>query len=363
MPKKDFEQQTSYPSDISELTGLEDAHHQEEPGIWGKLVRLVSGAPAEEHDKGRALRRAVRAQDLELLQQMIAKGYGVNESQEASLACIAARRQNLEMLKLLVEAGVDHNRPDRRSQTSKARSALQEASRKGWVEGVQLLLELGSDVDACEEGDVTALHIAARLGHAEVVHLLLRHRADPCGARQSHTSPLHETASPKIMQMLLQAGAMINQRDRNKCAPLHLQTYCGRPETVEILLNHNADINSVDRKGRPALFLLGGRGDLLKVYELFKKKGINYSTRDLNENTLAHAFASRTINVELLDRLFDDAPQLWSTKNMGGQTPLDVLTIRGQSDWVAHIQRRLDDHLRSDPRSGDVSILLGRSAS
>ena len=344
MPRKDFEQQTLYPSDVSELTGLEDKiqDHEQDSGLWGRLKRLVSGASAEELDKGRALRRAVRAQDLDEVRHMINKGYGVNEAQEASLACIAARRTNLEMLQLLVTAGVDVNRPDRRSQTSKARSALQEACRKGWLEGVELLLSLGAQVDDCEEGDVTALHIAARLGHVDVVHLLLRHRADPCGSRQSHTSPLHETASPKIMTMLLQAGAMINQRDRNKCTPLHLQTYCGRPDTVEILLSNNADTQAVDRKGRSPLFLLGGRGDVLRVYDLFKKNKINYNIRDLNENNLAHAFASRTINEELLVRVFEDAPQLWLLKNISGQTPVDVLGVRGQHDWAKHMQERVE---------------------
>ena len=126
-------------TEISELTGLTDLEQDrkdENPTLWRRIIRLVQGAPEEEHDKGRALRRAVRNQDIDLVTSMINKGYGVNSSQEASLACICSRRMNLSMLKLLIEAGVDINKPDRRSQNSRARTALQEASRKGWVEGV-----------------------------------------------------------------------------------------------------------------------------------------------------------------------------------------------------------------------------------
>lgn len=347
MPKKD-EQQTVYTSDVSELTGLDDRIAEEggkdNTGLWSRLRRLVSGAPAEEHDKGRALRRAVRSQDLEMVQEMIEKGYGVNEAQEASLACIAARRNNLEMLKLLVEAGVDINRPDRRSQNSKARSALQEASRKGWVEGVEFLVDLSANVDDCEEGDATALHIAARMGHEAVVRLLLRRRADPCGARNSITSPLHETGSPAIMRMLLQAGAMVNQRDRNKCTPLHLQAYSGRPELVQMLIDARAEVQSFDRKGRTPAFLIGSKGDSLGVYNILKKAGLLFTTRDLNENNLAHSIAHRANNFDILKAVFDDAPQLWLEKNSTGQTPLDVLQVRNQAEWYAQMKRLVDQY-------------------
>lgn len=348
MPKKD-EQQTMYTSDISELTGLndrvsEDTPSQEADGLWSRLRRLVSGAPAEEHDKGRALRRAVRSQDLDLVREMISKGYGVNEAQEASLACIAARRTNLEMLQLLVEAGVDINRPDRRSQTSKARSALQEASRKGWTEGVEFLLDLGANVDDCEEGDATALHIAARMGHEDVVRMLLRHRAEPCGAKDSITSPLHETSVLSIMRMLLQAGAMVNQRDRNKCTPLHLQVYSGRPELVKMLIDCRAEVQSFDRKGRTPAFLLGGRGDVLEVYKILKDNGLVFTTRDLNENNLAHSLAHRTNSLDLLLAVYNDAPQLWKEKNSSGQTPLDILQLRGKTEWFNHMKNLIENY-------------------
>lgn len=340
------EQHTMYTSDLSELTGVSDRVEETAPktpdGLWSRIRRLVSGAPAEEHDKGRALRRAVRSQDIEMVKEMISKGFGVNEAQEASLACIAARRTNLEMLKLLVEAGVDINKPDRRSQTSKARTALQEASRKGWVEGVEFLLDLGANVDDCEEGDATALHIAARMGHEDVVRLLLRRRADPCGARNSITSPLHETSSAPILRMLLQAGAMVNQRDRNKCTPLHLQAYSGRPELVQMLIDAKADVQTFDRKGRTPAFLLGGRGDSVGVYELLKKSGLIFTTRDLNENNLAHAVAHRATGIEILEQVFNDAPHLWMEKNVSGQTPLDVLQLRNQSEWLNKMQKLVD---------------------
>ena len=364
--KTPSEESTSYDPDISELTGLDDMNHDHQKpssdSVFGKLVRLFSGAAPEMHDQGRELRRAVRAQDIEAVRNMIAKGYGVNQSQEASLACIAARRANLDMLKLLVEAGVDINTPDRRSQQSKARTPLQEAARKGWNEGVRLLLDLGADVDACEEGDVTALHIAARLGHAETVKILLRHRSDPCGSKLSITSPLHETSSLEVAHMLIQAGAMVNQRDRSKCTPLHLQAYSGNLDIIKLLLSAGADPSLCDRKGRPPVFLLGGRGDSLPCYELFKSAktehsfthAVNFQMRDLSENTIAHSFAHRSNTEELIHEVFRDAPELWRTQNMSGQTPLDILTFRGHDVWRNKIEESLDVY----DRTGRISELI-----
>lgn len=372
MNKQPNEDQTSYASDLSELTGLDDRKHdtarpdasKDGAGLFGKLVRLISGASPEEHDQGRELRRAVRAQDTSAVRDMIARGYGVNQSQEASLACIACRRADLEMMKLLVEAGVDINAPDRRSQTSKARTPLQEASRKGWAEGVKLLLDLGADVDACEEGDVTALHIASRMGHVEVVRLLLKSKADACGDRNSITSPLHETASLSIATMLLQAGAMVNQRDRNKCTPLHLQAYSGHPDIVELLLSAGADANACDRKGRPPIFLLGGRGDSVRCYHLLKKASANQNVRDLNENSLAHAVAHRSNNEELLLAVVEDAPHLWHTKNLSGQTPLDILTFHGHLEWAKRVRHKLEQMPSNRDRQDvgqELDRLVGRS--
>lgn len=363
--KEPTDEQTAYASDVSEFTGLEDARFDQErkgEGFVGKLVRLFSSATPEEHDRGRELRRAVRAQDIKAVRSMIAKGYGVNEQQEASLACIACRRANLEMLNLLVEAGVDINIPDRRSQTSKARTPLQEASRKGWIEGVKLLLDLGADVDACEEGDVTSLHIASRMGHTDVVKILLQHRADPCGSKLSITSPLHETSSLPITKMLLQAGAMVNHRDRNKCTPLHLQAYSGHPEIIQMLLDAGADPHSCDRKGRSPVFLLGGRGDSVKCYNILKKLGLNYNLRDLNENTLAHSLAHRSNSEELLRLLMEDAPKLWLTKNLSGQTPFDILVFRGHGDWVKRLKNRLEvlEPEETQNQKG-LDVLVGRS--
>lgn len=357
---------TVLPSDLSEATGWGDTTTQDagRPGLLGKLIRLFDGAPAEAHEQGRRLRAAVRAQDIPLVRKMIAQGVGVNASQEASLACIACRRGNLELLSTLLEAGVDPNKPDRRSQNSRARTPLQEAARRGWDEGVDMLLSHGATPDDCEPGDFSALHLAARAGHAKVVRQLLMAKADPCGDRHSPAAPLHETASLEVMDLLLAAGALPNQRDRNKSTPLHQQAYHGRPDLIARLLSVGGDPLAVDRRGRLAIFLVGGRGDSIKSYRRLREaieshpdasqsastidqffSSLSHTSglaaqvpawmrrRDANNNTLAHAIAGRATSLAILEQVFEDAPALWGLRNNNAQTPCDVLVSRDLQDW------------------------------
>lgn len=367
---------TVLPSDLSEATGWDETTGGPDgstPGFWGKIVRLFDSAPAEAHEQGRRLRAAVRAQDIPLVRKMIAQGVGVNASQEASLACIACRRGNVELLSTLLDAGVDPNKPDRRSQNSRARTPLQEASRRGWIEGVELLLTHGASVDDCEPGDFTALHLAARAGHAKVVRQLLLAKADPCGDRHAPAGPLHETASMDVLELLLAAGALPNQRDRNKSTPLHQQAYHGRPDLIARLLSAGADPMAVDRRGRLAIFLVGGRGDAIKSYRRLREAieshpdasqctatmdqffaSLSHTSglaaqvpawmrrRDANNNTLAHSIAARATSLAILEQVFEDAPALWGLRNNHAQTPCDVLASRDLADWAGVMSGRVD---------------------
>ena len=72
------------------------------------------------------------------------------------------------------------------------------------------LIEAGEDIDAKDRHDQTALMVAARDGHSEVVGMLLRH-----GAALDHTAKYHLTAlmlavingRTEIVRALVDAGA------------------------------------------------------------------------------------------------------------------------------------------------------------
>jgi ankyrin repeat protein len=71
------------------------------------------------------------------------------------------------------------------------------ASRSGWGDIVQLLLDAGADVNASTEVDEneTALMVAAAAGHEPVVRLLLEH-----GANRGHQNVWAKDAAQLAME-------------------------------------------------------------------------------------------------------------------------------------------------------------------
>lgn len=317
--------------EISAITTSDDYDHQA-PGLGGIVSRLFKlpwvGSEPADHDRGRALRKAVRAEDIPRIKKMLKEGVGVNESQEASLACIATRRRNLELLDLLKEAGVDLNQGDRRNRASRTRTPLQEAARKGWAEGVEYLIKARVDLDAEDDVGATALTLAVRAGKHGVAKKLLVAGASASGGKSARMAPLHEAASPEMATLLLEHGADLETRDRGGATALHHQARAGRADMVDFLLVSGADLEAKDERGRTALFCPGAKGEVLSIFQKLLGKGADASVRDLEMNTFIHLAATRCVSPKVLEWLYEKKPELWAIKNKSGETPLDIITSR-----------------------------------
>lgn len=316
-------------------------------GLVGRLFRLpwVGSEPAD-HDRGRALRKAVRSEDIPRIKRMIKEGVGVNESQEASLACIATRRRNLELLALLKEAGVDLNQSDRRNRASRTRTPLQEAARKGWAEGVDFLIQSKVQLDAEDDMGATALTLAVRAGKHGIVRRLLVAGASPEGGKSARMAPLHEAASPEMAQLLIEFGADPNARDKSGATSLHHQAKAGRSDVVEFLLGSGVELDAKDDRGRTALFSAGAKGEVLSVFQLLLAKGADTLVRDVEMNTFAHLAATRCVSPKVLEWLYERKPELWDIKNKSGETPLDIITSRAFIPLSMRIKAELDRNTR-----------------
>ncbi|MCY4324497.1 MAG: ankyrin repeat domain-containing protein, partial [Betaproteobacteria bacterium] len=87
---------------------------------------------------------------------------------------------------------------------------------------IEMLVEMGADIESVSGNQATALHWAAAL----------------CNAK------------PGIIKALLDAGADINSRAGNGWTALHFAAFnCTEPETIEILLTHGANGQIADQDG------------------------------------------------------------------------------------------------------------------
>jgi ankyrin repeat protein len=134
-----------------------------------------------------------------------------------------------EMVKALINAGADVNKPDERGAT-----ALERAAFLGYAEATRVLIDAGASTDRRASDEQTPLMLAAMNCRTEVVSLLLSR-----GAK-----------------------AVINARDRLQYTALHwaavndfrpLVQDCG--ETVQALVESGAGVNLVTRYGDTPLSL------------------------------------------------------------------------------------------------------------
>src|SRR5688572_18416244 len=127
------------------------------------------------------------------------------------------------------------------------------AARLGHLEMLHLLLDAGADPNRSGPRGQTPLALAVIHRQDETIDLLLEAGANPDGGSQSSTRPLLFAIDAEVAERLLQAGASVDARDTNGGTALMNAAILGDSALVDLLLEHRADVNATDKAGRPAL--------------------------------------------------------------------------------------------------------------
>ena len=219
--------------------------------MWLGTLLLLSGS---DPPPTAAFRRAVEFQDVATIRRLLEKSptLVLVEDEHGSTALNRAVSQNnLELVKILIEAKSDVNHDSRREGRP-----LGDACFYGKEKIVKLLLDARADVNIqAEKGmpghDVgTALHQAAAGGHLNLVKLIVEHGGNVNAIAKAHyqVTPLHQAISPEpgskeraaIVRFLLEKGANVNAKDANGWTPLRHAKELGEEfdEIAEILVSH-----------------------------------------------------------------------------------------------------------------------------
>lgn len=141
------------------------------------------------------------------------------------------------------------------------------ASRHGWADVIQRLLDAGSDQAKYDQYGNTALMGASKWRYVSVVEILLKHAStlpdDGLNKILNHKSideasltALHNASyngHMKVIDLLLEYGVDVNVVDSQGLNALHYACRQGYREMVEIFLKRTADIDAVDEDGWTAL--------------------------------------------------------------------------------------------------------------
>ncbi len=180
-------------------------------------------------------------------------------------------------------------------------SGLLEASQKGYTDGVQLLIKAGADLNQGTDGGATPLYMASQNSRAEAV------------------------------EILIQAGADLNQGNNNGATPLFIATQEGLVEVVEILVKAGADLNQARYDGATPLFIASQEG-LVEMVEALVKAGADL-IQGIDNGATPLYIASQNGHAEVVEILVKAGADL-NQARYDGATPIFIASHKGLVEVV-----------------------------
>lgn len=204
-------------------------------------------------------------------------------------------------------------------------SALHLACWKGLSRQIiERLLELGADVNLKSLLDgYNAIMCASRKGYRDIVELLLDRGANIHEKNNNGINALIYASSKghkDIVELLLDRGADIKEKDCVGSNALLYASYYGHRDVVELLLDQGADIHDKNNEGGNALMEASLDGHC-GVAKLLLERGMNISEK-VNDGYSAYSLAKLCNNVNFIYIL-----ERW---------PVTMWIIALQNLWVYH---------------------------
>lgn len=232
-------------------------------------------------------------------------------------------------------------------------TALMYACQVGYVETVELLLDLGASVSICSVNGTTALFEAVSGGHTDTVELLLKKKdLDINAVYAGHTQRTvlmiaARNDAEEVVRCLLQRVDMdINKADASGSTALLLAAAEGHTSVVSLLLDDESiDPNSKDNYGHTPLSWAAKEGHVEVVKQLLAKIDVDPNSRDNSDQTPL-SWAAANGHVEVVQLLLARVDVDLNSKNRYGGTALS-LARRNKNDEVVRLLRAKANNTRT----------------
>ncbi|RYP67687.1 hypothetical protein DL771_007094 [Monosporascus sp. 5C6A] len=223
-------------------------------------------------------------------------------------------------------------------------TALHMASRWGHGNVVEELLHNdGIDVNLKREGDWTALHRASIEGHGNVVEELLADRVDVNAKNHAGWTALHmasrEGHNNVVEKLLHKDGIDINAKDQIGWTALHTASWWGHCNVVEKLLVNGVDVNVESKGGWMALHLASKKGYGNVVEKLLANR-VDVNVKGRGGRTALH-MASQGGHGNVVEKLLHKDGIDVNAKDQAGRTALYMASEAGHDNVVERLKAAL----------------------
>ncbi|XP_047484187.1 uncharacterized protein LOC125035920 [Penaeus chinensis] len=265
----------------------------------------------------------------------------------------AVIKQSVSCLNLLLDAGASVNARDARDN-----SVLHTAVRQG-SPMVGLLVDRGASVVYHDSKyGRTPIHIAAELGATDILETLLQKCSKSADIKdRKGMTPLHFAAERghwNCCQVLLRNGANPLAKNRSNETALHIAVRNCYFSTIQILLEHEHDLNNKDNNGFTPLIRITTckKFDAERVLQLLLRRRPDLNATCPNGDTALHHAVKGGSQEKC--RILVEAGVDCNVQNKHGMTPLHVAAKKKLPECCAAILRLPYDEIFLNSTSLDL---------
>ena len=348
-----------------------EIHRAIESGDVARVQQILQSDPGavsqpdENQFRDLPIHVAAASGNVEIARLLLDAGADIDagDSDNSTALGVAAMRKHGELVAFLIERGADVNRRDRKAdcplsfavygrdeaiiqklldagadlyfRNPRGETLLHISAARGVRSLVEHLLDNGAEVDARSEQG-TPLGYAAMQGHAEIVKLLLDRGASPNTGGPDAMSPLGFTTfrnQVECARILLETGAKVDQPGFGNNTVLLMAAENGSADMVKLLLAHGANVNHINDTGETALVHASAEGYADRVEALLAAKADPNLGADEGGRS-ALQLAALGGYLELARLLLASGADL-NAPTPTGETPLQLARYYGHEDLAA----------------------------
>jgi ankyrin repeat protein/uncharacterized membrane protein YhaH (DUF805 family) len=215
-----------------------------------------------------------------------------------------------------------------------ANNAMFQAITTGQLDEISSLVNNGvANVNGKNQKGEPYILFATKCGNFEVVKCLKELGADINARGDDNISPLDAAAisgKPEDIKILKELGADTEAKNNNDQTPLFVAVLNGKAESVKMLKELGANVNPKDNSGGTPMFLLSTIPNNAEMIKFYATLGGDVNAMLPNDATPMF-FAAATGQIANMECLKNLGARL-DVKNNGGQTAMDFAESIGQSE-------------------------------